>query len=1056
MKLFANICVNTIICALFVLLAAQLTLAQVGGGSIVGTVTDSNNAAVPSAAINVINVGTNETRTATTNEEGYYEFPLLAAGRYRVEVQAQGFEVKRSEEFDLNTGTRPKLDFVLGVAGANAQVTVTDTGQLINATSTELGQVIEQQKIEALPLNGRNFVQLINLQAGGVNAPAGAAGGRGGFELNGGYSYGNNILMDGVDASFGEVNGTANDRSGGSPGDAGSIINTLSVDAIQEFKTTSNAFSAEFGRATSGVLNITTKSGTNDFRGTLFYFLRNDAFDANSFDNNSRGSLPSGAQRFPIPALRFNQFGANLGGPLPFLNFGEGGPVVTSGKDRLFFFFNYEGARVKRPFLIDAAVPTPFLLNQIRSVRLRQFLNGLPDDCTPIANDPNFCRHIRNDQRVNDENTYLTRIDANAGDHRLSFRLNYNDQEFSQPQPPRTDNSFSFPTKAYNFVAQDNWNLSGNALNEFRFGFNRVDLARNNSTFFSQEGWAEIPGRLVSDFQSLLAYKTNTFSVVDNVTLVRGRQTIKFGTDIRFLRSAREQGTNPTAFYPDVARLINDQPNQVRYAFGGEKTLQSNQFGFYIQDDIRVNSRLQINPGLRYEYYTPLRGGFNIQSSDPFSPLSTERVAMFRQDTNNFAPRLGVIYDAFGNQKLVLRAGGAISYQPPQPIYVYDHAYADPRLPFNAVFNLADLPADIRAGGFPYSREFPPRVISNPALLPASIAVPRSITDYNRSDEYGLLFNLTAQYAVTSSLAVQVSYVGTRSFNHPVVTLPNETNPATGTRPRPDIGRVQFQKYVGRFRYDAMQISINQRLRRNFAFDFYYTFARSFTYGNTDDSLGNNQNFLQDPVDIGASFGPKSNDARHRVVFDHTIELPLPKFLSESKVARAVLGGFSLQGIYNYRSGLPLNLFAGLDLRRIGRTEGSRPDLVPGVDPYQGRGTINPANGNIIWLNPAAFDRSTPFNQARYGSLGYNALRDPTFWNYDASIIKRFRFTETQRLDFRVELFNAFNHANLAAIDTSCGAGNPTRNCLQNNGNFGQVLSRTGPRNIQFGLKYFF
>ena len=1022
--------------------------AQIGGGSIVGNIFDQNQAAVPNATVTIVDLGTNKRQTTTTNSEGYYEFPLLPAGRYQVEVTATNFEETKSQPFDLNTGTRPKIDLTLGITGTQAQVTVTDTGQLVNATNTELGQVIEQKKIDALPLNGRNFVQLVNLQAGGVNAPAGSAGGRGGFELNGGYSYGNNILMDGVDASFGEVNGTANDRSGGSPSNAGSIINTLSVDAIQEFKTTSNAFSAEFGRATSGVLNITTKSGTNDFRGTLYYFLRNDIFDANSFDSN--------AQNVVRPALRFHQFGANIGGPIYFPNIGDGGPSIFNGKDKLFFFFNYEGARVKRPFSVNANVPTPALLAQITNPRLREFLSELPDDCTPIVGNPNFCRHFRNDQRVNNENTFLTRIDANFGDHRFSVRYNLNRQDFTQPEPPRTDNLFSFPMRAHNIVVQDNWTLGANTLNEFRFGFNRVDLARGNSTFYSEDGWAEIPGTLTSDFQSLLAYKTNTYSVVDNVTMIRGKHTIKFGADIRFLRSARTQGTNPTVYYPDVTRMINDQPNQVRYAFGGDKKLESNQYGFYIQDDIRLTTRLQINPGLRYEYYTPLVGGFNIQSSDPFSAVSTERVAMFKKDFNNFAPRLGVVYDVFGNQKLILRGGAAISFQPPQPIYLYDHAYANPRLPFNANFNFADIPADIRAQGYPYDRNFPERVIANPGLLPASIAVPRSITDYNREDEYGLLFNVTGQYAVTSSLAVQLSYVGTRSFNHPVVTLPNETNPLTGTRPRPDIGRIQYQQYVGRFRYDAMQVSVNQRLSRNFSFDFYYTFANSFTYGNTDNSLGNSQNFLQDPMDIGESYGPKSNDARHRIAAAHTIEVPLPKFMNESKALKLLFGGFSFQGIYTYRTGLPLNLFAGLDLRRIGRTEGSRPDLIAGVDPYAGQGSINPATGRVFWLNPAAFDRTTPYNQQRYGNLSYNALRGPSFWNYDASIIKRFRVTETQSFDFRFELFNAFNHANIASIDLSCGSGNPTRTCLQNNGNFGQVLTRSEPRNIQFAIKYYF
>lgn len=1030
---------------LSLLLAAHTATAQVGGGSVVGNVSDANGAVIPDAIVTVTNVGTNESRRATTDGEGYYEFPLLPAGRYVLEVQAANFETRRSEAFDLNTGTRPKLDFTLGAAGANEQVTVTDTGQLINATNTELGVVVEQQKIDALPLNGRDFQQLVGLQAGAVNNPQGTAGGRGGFSLNGGYAYGNSILLDGVDASFGELNTAASDAGAGAP-NGGTFINTVSVDAIQEFKTSSSAFSAEFGRATAGVLNITTKSGTNDFRGTLFYFLRNDVFDANSFDNNRN--------RIAKPALRFNQFGGNLGGPLFLPRFGEGGPAVFRGRDRLFFFFNYEGVRATRPSIIQGNVPTAAMLAQITNGALREHLSELPRDCTNLPSpDPQgrLCIHRRTGRLTNDESTYLTRVDANAGAHRLAFRYSYNDQFYSQPQGLRFDNSFNFPTLGHNFVAQDNWTLSPSVVNEVRVGFNRVNLRRNNSTLLTEPGWVETTGgpSLASDFQSLLAFRTNTYSVIDNLTYVRGRQTIKAGADIRFLRSARTQDTNPTHFYTNLDNLIADRPANIRLAFGGDKNLDSDQYAFYMQDDIRVSPRLQINPGLRYEYYTPLKGGFNIQSSDPFSPLSTERVAMFRSDKNNFAPRLGVVLDVFGDQKLVVRSGGAISYQPPQPIYLYDHAYADPLLPFQASFAPSDVAPTGISTAFPFSLAFRNLVLNNPSLLPRGFVLGRSITDYNRSDEYAVLFNATAQYAVTPSLAVQLSYVGNRDLNHPIVLLPNEclrgtvAPGSTCRRPRPEFATIQYQTYTGRNRYDAGQLSVNYRLRRNFAADFYYTYARAFSYGHVDDSLGNNQNFLQDPVDPNNSFGPKFGDQRHRIVAVHTIELPVPGFLGESRAARFLFGGFSLQGIYTYRTGEPLNIITGLDLVNNARPAGSRPDAVLGVNPYL-RGQTS-ATGEVLWLDRAAFDRATPDAQVRYGNLGFNALRGPSFWTYDFSVVKRFRFTETQRLDFRFEGFNIFNHANLS---------NPVTNLADSN--FGRIINRSGPRNIQFGLKYFF
>lgn len=1044
---------QAICAALFVacLFGTTTIFAQIGGGSIVGNVFDPNQAAVPNAVVTAVELGTNKRQTANTNVEGYYEFPLLPAGRYMIEVEAANFQTTKSQPFELNTGTRPKVDITLNVQGVNTEVTVSSGGQLVNATTTELGVVIDQRKIEALPLNGRNFIQLLDLQPGASSVPGGRVGGRGGFELNGGYTYGNSILVDGVDASFGENNGTANDRSAGSisaTSSTGAIINTLSVDAIQEFKTTSNAFSAEYGRATSGVLNITTKSGTNDFHGTLFYFIRNNIFDANSFDNNNLPT-PNGTRGIERPALRYNQYGGNIGGPVYFPNFGDGSPTLFKGKDKLFFFFNYEGARATRPFLIsgaNAVVPTQSFIARVTNANLRQYLRGFPSACTPIISNgvvnPDLCNAFRIASSIDKENTFLGRVDGNLGDHRTSFRFSYNRQDYSQPQVPRVTNDFSFPLRAPNIAIQDNWTLSNNVINEFRFGYNKVSLRRNNSEYFTQVGWAQINGVLPADNQSLIDFRNKTFSIVDNLTYVRGKQTIKMGIDVRLLRSGRIQDTNPTTFFNNLNDLANNNPATVRLTFGGEKALSSNQFGIYIQDDIRVNNRLQINPGLRYEYYTPLKGGFNIQSSDPFSPLSTTRSAMFRKDKNNFGPRLGIVYDVFGTQKLVLRGGAAVSYQPPQPIYFYDHAFADPRLPFNATFAISELPPEIRNAGFPYNRQFSQAILANPSLLPANQILPRLITDFNRSDEYGLLFNATAQYAVNDKMAVQVGYTGTRSVNHPVVTLRNERISGTTVRPRPEFGSVTYVQSVGRIRYDALQVSVNNRFSRNLSTDFYYTYAKSFTYGNPDEALGNDQNFLQDPTNIGSSFGPKSTDARHRIAFSHTVEIPLPQSFKNSRATRLLFGGISLQGIYTFRSGQPLNVFAGLDLTRNNRANGSRPDLVAGVDPYLS-GVAN--NGNTNYLNPAAFDRTTPFNQRRYGNLGYNALRGPTFWNYDLSLVKSFRISESQRFDVRVEAFNALNHANYLTVETSQSL--PT---------FGQVTSRSNPRNVQFGLKYFF
>jgi outer membrane receptor for ferrienterochelin and colicin len=233
---------------------------------------------------------------------------------------------------------------------------------MINSTSTELGNVIEQQKIQNLPLNGRNFQQLLSLQPGVVVAPPNPFSGRGGIEFHGSPSFGNNLMMDGVDMTFGENNAVAGDSAAGT-GTTGSLIQGLSVEAIQELKSTGSAFSAEYGRATGGVVNVTTKSGTNDLHGTLFEYFRNDKLDANNFFNN-RANIA----RAP---LRWNQFGGNLGGPIR--------------RNSLFFFANYEGAQVRRGQAVSGFVPTPALLERVTPA-IRDNLEGLPKDYTPTAN----------------------------------------------------------------------------------------------------------------------------------------------------------------------------------------------------------------------------------------------------------------------------------------------------------------------------------------------------------------------------------------------------------------------------------------------------------------------------------------------------------------------------------------------------------------------------------------------------------------------------------------------------------------------------------------------
>lgn len=980
---------------------------QAGGGSIVGNVNDSSGGAVMDAAVRARHLGTNVVNETRTNSSGYYEFPLLPAGRYVVDVEKTGFQRTRSQEFDLNTGTRPRLDFGLKVASVTESVEVSAAAPLINTTTTDLGVVMPTQKIDTLPLNGRNFQQLVGLQAGVLDRPSGSVGGRGGIEFNGSPAYGNNVLLDGVDATFGENNGLGTAAGGGD-----SLINTVSVDAIQEFKATGSAFSAEFGRATGGVLLVTTKSGTNQFHGTLFEFFRNDKLDAAGFFNN-RSNLAR-------PTRRQNQYGGNLGGPIK--------------KDKLFFFFNYEGAQVRRYSTVTGNVPTPALLAQV-TPGIRAHLNGLPKEFTATTN-PLIGFHRRNDRVTNDENTYMSRGDWRpTNSHQLSLRYNYNNQTYGSPNL-RPDNTFQFPLRYHNAAVQESWTIRPTLFNELRLGFNRSVANRNNSTIYTEPGWVEVAQGLASDFQSRLNFLTNTYTIADNLSIVRGTHSIKVGMEIRDMRSARIQATGVTHYFNTFADLIADSPNRVRVTFGnpGGKMLSTN-YGFFVQDDWRVSRNLQLNMGLRYEYFTPMKGAYNVVGSDPFGPFTQTGEPMFAADRNNFGPRLGLAWNPLGDQKTVIRAGGGISYSAPQPFYYYDGSFIRPEVPFNADFAPADVPSNVSLA-FPFPQAaFAQSIISNPAALPRGFVLSRLVADHARRDEYAGQWNLSVQREVTSSLAVQASYVGSRGLKLITGRFVNQFLPGQTLRPRPDMGSVYYRENGANSSYHGLQLSANQRMKKGFSVDAYYTWSRAMAYSGSDAQFGNSdEGGIQDNYNARGSYGPKVSDLRHRGVIVFTYQVPA---LASNAFAKHVLGGWTLQGITSLRSGFPFNVTSGVDQVRNQRPNYQRPDVLG--NPYAS--TSDP----LVFLSRAAFDSATPAAQRRYGNLGYNALRAPGNLNLDASIHKNFRIREGHTFSFRVEGFNATNHFNPSA---------PVSNV--SNPLFGTIQGGSAGRNIQIAAKYLF
>jgi hypothetical protein len=406
---------------------------------------------------------------------------------------------------------------------------------------------------------------------------------------------------------------------------------------------------------------------------------------------------------------------------------------------------------------------------------------------------------------------------------------------------------------------------------------------------------------------------------------------------------------------------------------------------------------------------------------------------MFEADRNNLGPRLGLIYDVKGDQRLILRAGGGVLYAPPQPIFYYDMAFIDPDVPFLATFTERDIPAGLSIR-FPFPQAFVTSVANDPNLLPPGFNLSRSIADPAREDEYSIQWNAAAQYAIGARTSLQAAYVASRAL-HLYSTRPLNLFLPSGQRPNPAFGEITFRENAGRSRYDALQLSLRQRPWKGLALDAYYTWARNRGYYGPDATLVADGT-VQDYDDIAGSAGPKNGDVRHRFVSTFSYEIPAP---GSAGLARALLGGWTVQGIVARQSGLPINVTAGQDFVGNRRIAGQRPDAVPGVDPYASGGD------GLLWLNRAAFDVVAPRTERRYGRLGFNALRGPSSFTCDMALHKRIRVRSGHTFTLRFEAFNLLNHKNL---------GNPTADL--SSATFGQINSASGGRNVQIGVKYQF
>jgi hypothetical protein len=1062
--------------------------AQSTTGNIAGTVTDPSGAPVAGAKVTAVNISTNVVRTTATLADGSYSLLFLPVGTYRIEVNVSGFKKFEQTGVVLDVNRNPKVDAVLEVGAVNETVEVKADATTVETTVPALGQTVTGIEIEELPLVNRDVYSLLTLVAG-VDFTGQATDSFGAPQQQ---TYINGSPNSSVGSVNYNLDGGTN--SSGLRNTGNSIPNP---DAVQQFRVVTNSYSAEYGRFAGGVVDVVSKSGTNNLHGSLFEFLRNTHLNANRW-------LP-GQSTLQKDPLHRNQFGGSLGGP-----------VI---KNRTFLFGSYAGLRQRTTTFANTATPLtaeeragnlnvttggtapvdplngqPFPNRQIPVSRFDPVAKKITDTYVPL---PNLPANTPNGQplyevqvpRPTDNDELTIKGDHNLSDaHRLTGSFFYFGQSDKIPLlgniPWVTRN---FISHQYNYNASDTWIISPTKINVFHLEYLRdfggrvntpaISLGDLGSTYNIQ-GPPSLPQIQVSTRFNLNSAipgpvaGSNLYQLRDIFSLTTSRHSIKMGGEIILEKMIHDTSlnnygvfsfntNNPRGTKNATADWLLGLPVTMNQDSPSTKLDNDWYYALFIQDDFRITQRLTLNLGLRYDLQMPVtdvldrlmiyRAGAQstvvpkapkglLFPGDPGVPRGT-----IYADKNNLTPRVGLAWDPFGDRKTAIRAAFGMftgSMSGNQVNSSSDNQPFAVRQQFNNPATLAD-PYALQPGGvspFPYQYSH-----SNPKFIfPAAV----SGLSENFVAPYSYQMNFAVQRQVTRTISMQAAYVGTLAHrlpvtvdaNYPVLTATATTANVDARRPYQPLNTLStigVTKSILNSAYHGLQITGEKRAGNNFSIKGYYTRGKSL------DFIDSQRSTTQTPEDwnnINLDRGRTVNDRRHNAVISGIWTLNY--FLSKPLLVRSVVRGWTLTAIGTFRSGTPLTITAGSD-RNFDGNNTDRADLVgdPFLNPNRPRNEVV-----AMWFNTAAFSSQTQARNSFDGTAGRGIVDGPGSKNVDMGIYRDFRVTENRILTFRLEMSNAFNMVNLS--NPSTGA--------NNSATFGHVNSASPMRLIQLGLRFKF
>ena len=1014
-----------LLCAAPLVASAQSTTADLKG-----IVFDSTRAVVPQAELTIVNEATGIARVMHSNAQGEYAFPRLAPGVYRLTVVLQGFETAVRSGIELRIGQVGVMDIVLTVGNTETSVVVSGAALQVDTQGSSLSGVMDRRAIRELPLNGRDFAQLALLQVGVAPSRRTSDSGGPGTKLviNGAKPSQVSFLLDGSDI---------NDANNNTPGSAAGVL--LGVDTLEEFRVLTNNYNAAYGRSGGGVVSAVTRSGINQFHGSAFEFHRNSALDAKNFFD---------AKDAPIPEFRRNQFGAVVDGPIV--------------RNRTFFLASYEGLRQRLGVTTRTVVPDA-------SARAGLFPGQAPIAVhpaippylalVPLPNERNFGdgtgEYVAASTQVTDEDFFTGRVDHRASD-RLSFfgRFTQDDTEIAVPDGIGLVQAETTSRNQY-FTSEATYILNERMLNSFRFSVNRSRSANGNSYLREvNPALSFFPGRplgqiSVTGFLSIgpsrfgPSYSDMTlFQFSDDLSFTRGRHSVRIGGDHRFYRLATSRPQSPYGFYQfnGLTNFLRNIPASVELTLPDselDRNWRQSMTVAYVQDDIRLTPQLTLNLGVRYERVSVPEEANGLSSNfrNPLTDAAPTVGPIYSNPSNrNFAPRVGVAWDPFGDGKTGVRAGFGVFFDP-----LWTDFYANPGNRLEPFYVLGS----VRNPTFPDAGQ----VVGSPLFVLGR----QDVLVSDPENPYFRQFNASLQRELWRSGVVTVSYSGSRG-RHLVrfvdgnqaipQILPDGRKffPADSAPRNPNLTGVRYKVTDGESSYNALQTSFTQRATHGFQLQLNYVYSKSVDDGSVTVTQGGDNDLPQDPDDRLAERGLSNYDMRHYFVAHWIWDVPaLP--------GPAVLGrGWQLNAVTTLASGNPFSVVVGFDranARFQAGTSPQRPDLVPGA-------SDNPIlGGPDRYFDPAAF--ALP-EAGFYGNLGRNTLIGPGLATTDLSLNKRFDVGSDAKVQLRVEIFNVFNRPNFAlpsqrTVLTGTG---PV-------GSAGRITSTTtSARQIQLGLKIAF